>query len=98
MIFYSDRGNQYVAKAAMDLLKKNGINQLFPSPSNPMENAAAESIFATFKKEEAYRHNYTSERSFIDGVANYIEFFNNERLHETPNYHTPAKFERKFGL
>mgnify|MGYP002518268351 CR=1 FL=1 len=51
-------------------------------------------FFATFKKEDAYRRNYTSERSFIDGVSNYIEFFNNERQHETLNYHTPAEFEK----
>ena len=63
-----------------------------------MENGAAESIFATFKKEETYRRNYTSEQSFLDGVENYIEFFNNEQQHQTPNYHTPAKFERKLGL
>ena len=98
MIFYSDRGNQYAAKAVMDILKKNGINQLFPSPGNPMENAAAESIFATFKKEEAHQHNYTSEQSILDDVENYIEFFNNEQQHQTPNYHTPAKFERKLWL
>ena len=81
-----------------DQLKKLNIKQSFSAPGNPLNNAVAESFFATFKKEEAYRRNYTSERSFIDGVANYIEFFNNERQHETLNYHTPAEFERKFGL
>ena len=74
------------------------IKQSFSAPGNPLDNAVAESFFATFKKEEAYRRNYTSERSFIDGVANYIEFFNNKRQHETLNYHTSAEFERKFGL
>lgn len=98
LIFHSDRGVQYTAKAFVDLLKKLGIKQSFSAPGNPLDNAVAESFFSTFKKEEAYRRNYTSERSFIDGVANYIEFFNNERQHETLNYHTPAEFERKFGL
>ena len=82
----------------MDLLKKNGIKQSFSSPGNPLDNAVAESFFATFKKEEAYRRDYTSEWSFIDGVANYIDFFNNVRQHETLNYHTPAEYESKFGL
>ena len=98
LIFHSDRGTQYTAKAFMDLLKKNGIKQSFSSPGNPLDNAVAESFFATFKKEEAYRRDYTSERSFIDGVANYIDFFNNVRQHETLNYHTPAEYESKFGL
>lgn len=98
LIFHSDRGTQYTAKAFTDQLKKLNIKQSFSAPGNPLDNAVAESFFATFKKEEAYRRNYTSERNFIDGVANYIEFFNNERQHETLNYHTPAEFERKFGL
>ena len=98
LVFHSDRGTQYTAKAFVDLLMKLGIKQSFSAPGNPLDNAVAESFFATFKKEEAYRRNYTSERSFIVGVANYIEFFNNERQHETLNYHTPAEFERKFGL
>lgn len=49
--------------------------QSFSAPENPHDNAVAESFFAN--KEEAYRRNYTSARSFIDDVANYIEFFNN---------------------
>ena len=98
LIFHSDRGTQYTSKAFTDLLKKLGIKQSFSAPGNPLDNAVAESFFATFKKEEAYRRNYTSERSFIDGVANYIDFFNNERKHETLNYYTPAEFESKFGL
>ena len=98
LIFHSDQGSQYTAKAFADLLKKLGIRQSFSAPGNPLDNAVAESFFATSKKEEAYRRNYTSERSFIDGVSNYIEFFNNERQHETLNYHTPVEFERKFGL
>ena len=98
LIFHSDRGTQYTSKAFTDLLKKLGIKQSFSAPGNPLDNAVAESFFATFKKEEAYRRNYTSERSFIDGVANYIDFFNNKRQHETLNYYTPAEFESKFGL
>lgn len=98
LIFHSDRGTQYTAKAFMDLLKKYRIRQSFSAPHNPLDNAVAESFFSTFKKEEAYRRNYTSERSFIDGVASYINFFNNERQHETLNYQTPAEYEKKFGL
>lgn len=98
LIFHSDWETQYTAKAFTELVKKLGVKQSFSAPGNPLDNAVAESFFATFKKEEAYRRNYTSERSFIDGVANYIDFFNNVRQHETLNYHTPVEFERKFGL
>ena len=31
-------------------------------------------------------------------IRTIFEFFNNERQHETLNYHTPVEFERKFEL
>lgn len=82
----------------MNLLKKCKVRQSFSAPGNPLDNAVAKSFFTTFKKEEAYRRDYTSEKSFINGVAKYIDFYNNERLHEALNYKTPAEFERKFEL
>lgn len=50
LIFHSDQGSQYTAKAFADLLKKLGIRQSFSAPGNPLDNAVAESFFATFKR------------------------------------------------
>ena len=54
------------------------------------------SFFSSFKKEEAYRKDYTSERHFRESVSKYIDFYNNIRTHQTLNYKTPASFESKF--
>ena len=42
LIFHSDRGVQYTAKAFVDLLKKHGIKQSFSAPGNPLDNAVSE--------------------------------------------------------
>lgn len=96
LTFHSDQGSQYTSHAFSNLLNECNVTQSFSQPGNPLDNAVAESFFASFKKEEAYRTNYTSERHFISSVATYIEFFNDVRPHETLNYKTPTAFEQKF--
>lgn len=46
---------------------------------SPNDNAAAESFFATFKKEEAYRRKYMAKRHFRKSVDAYIRFYNGIR-------------------
>ena len=62
-------------------------------PGQPLDNAVAESFFSAFKKEEAYRKDYVSERHFIESVTKYIDFYNNVRPHKTNRYKTPTEYE-----
>ena len=80
-------------KAFSNLLKENGITQSLSMPGQPLDNAVAESFFSAFKKEEAYRKDYVSERHFIESVTKYIDFYNNARPHKTNRYKTPTEFE-----
>ena len=95
LTFYSDRGKQYTSGAFTQLLQVNGIRQSFSATGRPHDNAVAESFFATFKKEEAYRKEYTSEQSFRKSVEQYIQFYNEVRPHQTLKYKTPQAVEEK---
>lgn len=83
LIFHSDRGAQYVSNAFTRLLKRNGVRQSFSAAGTPYDNAVAETFFATFKQEEAYLREYSSEKSFRLSVDQYIEFYNETRPHRT---------------
>ena len=96
LTFHSDRGKQYTSGAFMQLLQTNGIKQSFSATGRPHDNAVAETFFATFKKEEAYRREYTSEQSFRKSVEQYIRFYNEVRPHQTLKYQTPQAFEEKY--
>lgn len=96
LTFHSDRGKQYTSAAFTKLLQKNGIKQSFSATGRPHDNAVAETFFATFKKEEAYRREYTSEQSFCKSVEQYIQFYNEVRPHQTLNYQTPQAFEETY--
>ena len=89
LTFHSDRGGQYISDAFSKLLQRFGVKQSFSATARPHDNAVAEAFFATFKKEEAYRREYTSERHFRQSVDEYICFYNEVRPHATLKHKTP---------
>lgn len=96
LTFHSDQGKQYTSSTFMKLLKKHGIKQSFSGRGQPGDNAVAETFFATFKKEEAYRREYASERHFRKSVDQYITFYNEVRPHGTLRYKTPQAYEEAY--
>ena len=50
LMFHSDSGIQYTSKEFFRLLKSEKIPQSVSRPGMPLDNAVAESFFATFKK------------------------------------------------
>ena len=96
LTFHSDRGKQYTSAAFTALLEKCGVNQSFSATARPHDNAVAETFFASFKKEEAYRREYTSEQGYRKSVEQYIQFYNELRPHRTLKYKTPTAFEKAY--
>jgi putative transposase len=96
LTFHSDRGKQYTSATFTALLQKCGVKQFFSATARPHDNAVAETFFASFKKEEAYRREYTSEQSYRKSVEQYIRFYNELRPHRTLKYKTPQAFEEAY--
>ena len=96
LVFHSDRGTQYRSHAFREKLEKYGMVQSLSRPGNPHDNAVIESFFSSMKREELYRREYTSEYAFREGVAKYIDFYNNKRPHSTMNHKTPAQVEQAY--
>lgn len=93
LTFHSDQGGQYISKTLTDLLQQCSVKQSFSATARPLDNAVAETFFSTFKREEAYRKDYTSEQHFRRSVEKYVQFYNEVRPHQTLNYKTPQAFE-----
>ena len=98
LTFHSDRGSQYISKTFSELLQRCGAKQSFSASGRPLDNAVAEAFFSSFKREEAYRREYTSEKHFCRCVAEYITFYNEVRPHLTLRYQTPQAFEEAYYL
>ena len=93
LIFHSDRGSQYTSHRLQQLLHEHGMIQSFSNSGRPHDNAVAESFFASLKKEELYRKNYSSEKEFKQGIDSYIVFYNQQRPHRTLKNQTPEQVE-----
>ena len=91
LIFHSDNGANFTATAIRTLLKSYGITQSLSRIATPQDNSHIESFFATLKKEELYRKTYHSPEDFFQSVKEYIDYYNNSRLHSRLNYRTPKE-------
>ncbi len=96
LTFHSDRGRQYCSNTFSALLQKHGIKQSFSASGRPIDNAGAEAFFSSFKREEAYRRDYTSEKHFRRCTEEYIRFYNEVRPHQTLHYKTPLAYEEQY--
>ena len=94
LTFHSDRGGQYISAAFSKLLQQYNVKQSFSASGTPLDNAVAETFFATSKKEETYRREYTSERHFRKSVDEYIRFYNEVRPHQTLKYKTRKRLKQ----
>ena len=98
LIFHSDRGSNYKAESFRILLASKNVSQSFSRAHVPYDNAVMENFFGSLKKEELYRCRYRSERELKESIKNYIDFYNNKRLHEKLNYRTPTQVEEEYIL
>lgn len=88
-IFHSDHGTQYRSKQFANYCARNGIRQSMGSRMECWDNAAAESFFSKLKGERLEWLTFTTRQAAAAEVSNYINHFNNQRLHQTLGYQTP---------
>jgi len=56
-----------------------------------MYNVFTERLWRSVKYEEVYLHDYTTVSEARQSIGNYINFYNQERPHQSLNYKTPAE-------
>src|SRR5450755_3739939 len=94
LIHHSDRGGQCLSATYTGILAQHYARSSAGQPGTCFDNAAAESFFATLKKEVVHRASWLTRQHARTAIFTYIEsFYNRQRLHSTLNYRTPADFE-----
>lgn len=89
-IFNSDQGSQFTSEDFTDILEKNnGIRISMDGKGRWMDNVFVERLWRSLKWEEVYPKCYDTVFEAKAGIATWLEFFNNERLHQALNYQTP---------
>jgi putative transposase len=95
LLAHSDRGSQYASEHYQLLLAKHGIECSMSRRANCWDNAPMESFFASLKKELVLDADFATREAARAAIFEYIEvFYNNQRLHSSLGYVSPAAYEQ----
>ena len=85
----SDQAVQYTAKEHIKILLENKINISMDAKGRSIDNIAIERFWRTLKYENVYPSSYKTMKEASLGIRDYIDTYNNERLHSSIGYITP---------
>lgn len=88
-IFNTNQGSQHTAKDFIDLLKAHPIRISMDGWWRALDNAFLERLWRSVKQEEVYLNDYPSVSEAKERLSVYFNWYNQERLHQSPDYNTP---------
>jgi len=88
-VFHTDNGGEFKNKAVSNILDSFGIARSLSAPGKPLDNAVAESMYNTLKIELGEEFGSMEELELE--LFDYVNWFNNIRLHGSLGYKTPAE-------
>lgn len=92
-MFHTDRGLEFKNEKIDEILDSHNIIRLLSKPGNPYDNACSESMFHILKEEMIGNKRYTSLEELETDLTDFIQWYNNERVHSTLGYMSPAEFK-----
>ena len=90
-IFNTDQGAQFTARAFTTRLEQAEIKISMDGKGRVFDNIFIERLWRTVKYEHIYLSDYTTGLELVAGLANYFDFYNYERFHQSLDYRTPAQ-------
>jgi len=97
-LHHSDRGTQYASDAYRRLLAHAGITVSMSRVGNCWDNAPLESFFSSLKTELVSQRRWMTSHEAEAAVADYLRFYNHQRLHSALDYRSPAEYEHAVAL
>ena len=91
-IFNTDQGSQYTSYVHTQKLKDHGVIISMDGKGRATDNICIERFWRSAKCERIYLNEYKSLPDLRLDVADYIDFYNNRRFHESINYEKPMTF------
>ncbi len=90
-IHNSDQGVQFTAENYVSILEENKINVSMDGRGRCMDNIFTERLWRTVKYENIFIHDYQNIEEAKIGLAQYFQFYNHHRIHQSLDYKTPSQ-------
>lgn len=94
-IFHTDRGNEFKNKIIDDVIKTFHIERSLSKKGCPYDNAVAEATYKIIKTEFAFNRIFSSFEELETELFDYVNWYNNFRIHGALNYLTPVEYKNK---
>ena len=79
-LLHSDQGWHYQHAHYQWALREHGITQSMSRKGNCLDNSVMENFFGLLKNEFYYVNHFDDEQTFLKGLAEYIKYYNNDRI------------------
>jgi len=94
VVFHSDHGRQYTSSDFAKLCRQLGVTQSMGRVGDSYDNAMAESFWASLKRELVDWSHFATHAEARAAVFEWINWYNNERLHTSLQMQAPVEFEQ----
>lgn len=91
-IFHTDRGNEFKNRILDETLDTFHIKRSLSMKGCPYDNAVAEATFKIIKTEFVKGQAYESLKQLQYELSDYVNWFNNHRIHSSLGYLTPKEY------
>lgn len=92
-LFHSDQGSEYRSDAYRKTVEEADMVSSMSRPGTPTDNAYVESFFKTLKNELVHHWKFKTKVECVARIIDYIEFYNEKRLHSGLNYVSPNTYQ-----
>ena len=90
-IFNTDQGSQFSSDAFTGMLMEHGTQISMDGKGRYMDNIFVERLWRSVKYEEVYLKAYEGVGEARIGLGTYLDFYNDERPHQSLGYQTPCQ-------
>ena len=91
-LFHTDRGNEFKNQLIDETLSTFNIDRSLSKKGCPYDNAVAEATFKIIKTEFINQYTFDNLDDLNLELFDYINWFNNRRIHSSLNYLTPSEY------
>jgi hypothetical protein len=93
-IFHTNRGNEFKNKLIDETLDAFSIKRFLSMKGCPYNNAVTEATYKIIKTEFVRSRSFASLEDLQVELGDYVNWFNNHRIHSSLNYLIPSEFKQ----